>query len=164
MAFRTRRQARYERLRERGFLPFEARALSKVSRRTPYLSHLVGDRFKQLKRAQEQKWSNARYEREIKKRYKQKEWSYLKRYDPWAMVRESEDRYRKRHPDYESPWERKRRRWRGFLGKFEKTHELYPRKMTQRQLKEQESYLQKQQEEIDRQFEWIRRQREGRAG
>lgn len=132
MAFRTRRQKRYENLRNNGFLPFEARVLSKVPRKVPYMPPLIANRAKLQVKAKKEEWSQKRYEDYIKKLYKDRGWLGLTRtgkvkYDTWQMLRESEDRYRNKHPEYSSPWLKKQKVWRDFVAKFERTVEKYPR-------------------------------------
>lgn len=134
MALRTRRQHRYEILRASGFLPFEASALSKVSFRVPYMDVLIKERHKRYKAAIDRKLSQAEYERQIKTEYFDSKWrSKTKtgrfRYDPWKMLREFERDYRYKHPEYESPWEKRRKTWRDFVNKLDRTYEKYPRKM-----------------------------------
>ena len=41
--------------------------------------------------------------------------------DPWKMLRDFEDRYKQKNPEYDSPWEKRWRDWKDFLGKYEKT-------------------------------------------
>lgn len=132
MAFRTRRQARYETLRLKGFLPFEARPLSFVPRRVPYIPILLRGRARLFNRAQREGWSKARYYRHIKGMYADKDWFRRTRtgrrvYDPWSLLRAAEDRYRDRHPEYVSPWMKRQKRFRDFISRFEATLEKYPR-------------------------------------
>lgn len=132
--FRTRRQKRYSVERACGFLPFEARELSKVPFKTPYMDVLLKERYKRYQSALDRKLSRAEYERQIKTMYFDGKWRRRTRtgkiaYDPWAMLRDFEDRYRAKNPDYSSPWEKRRKAWKDFVGKLERTYEKYPRKM-----------------------------------
>lgn len=134
MAFRTRRQNRYKVLRASGFLPFEAKELSRVAFRVPYMDVMIKERYKRYKAALDRKLSRAEYERQIKTMYFDSKWRRRTRtgrfkYDPWAMLRDFEHTYRAKFPDYQSPWERRRKAWRNFVAKLEATYEKYPRKM-----------------------------------
>lgn len=140
MAFRTRRQNRYQIMRAAGFLPFEARELSRVPIKTPYLDAMVKQRHKRYKDALDRKLSRAEYERQIKTMYFDSKWRSKTRtgrikYDPWAMLRDFEHEYRYRHPEYESPWESRRKKWRDFVSKLEATYSKYPRKMPVKKLR-----------------------------
>jgi len=132
MAFRTRRQKQYTYLRDKGFLPFEAQALSKVPRKVPYMPSLVRSRSATFNRAKKENWSNTKYEKYIKAIYRRKGWTTLTRaggetFSPWAMLRDVEDRYKDKHPEYTSPWLRKQKQWRNFQSKYERGEEKYPR-------------------------------------
>jgi len=132
MAFRSKRQKRYAYLIDRGFLPYEAQALSKVPRKIPYMPTLVASRVKLHNRAKRDNWSAARYTRHIQKMYIDKGWMTLTRrgkqtYSPWAMMRDAEDRYKDKHPEYKSPWLRKQKQWRDFQSKYARGEEKYPR-------------------------------------
>ena len=134
MAFRTRRQHRYQILRLAGMLPFEARELSRVPFKVPYMDALIRERHKRYEVALAKKMSRAEYERQIKTMYFDGKWRKRTRtgrivYDTWAMLRDFEDKYRAKHPDYESPWEKRRKAWKDFVGKLERTYQKYPRKM-----------------------------------
>lgn len=130
MAFRKTRQARYERRRRNGFLPFEARPLSRVSEKVPYMPQLIATRASLLARAKREKWSQQRYETYIKEQYRKKGWRKFSRTgkivnDPWRMLRDYEDRYKDKHPEYVSPWVKKQKKWRAFTSKYEKGLEEY---------------------------------------
>lgn len=132
MAFKTKRQRNYGYLRDRGFLKFEAQALSKVPRKTPYMPNMVRGRAHIWARAKRENWSEARYERYIRAIYKRKDWTTLTRagkttLSPWAMLRDAENRYKDKHPEYKSPWLNKLKVWRDFQSKYEAGLEKYPR-------------------------------------
>lgn len=134
MAFKTRRQRRYEVLRLAGFLPFEARELSRVSSRVPYMDVLIKERHKRHREAIDRKLSGAEWERQIKSEYFDSRWRRRTRlgkikYDTWAMLRDFEDKYRAKHPEYQSPWEKRRRAWKDFVSKLERTYQRYPKMM-----------------------------------
>ena len=132
MPFRKTRQARYENLRKNGFLPFEARPLSRVPHRTPYMPQLIATRASLLARARREGWSKIRYNIAIKESYRRKGWRKLNRVgkivnDPWQMLRDYEDRYKDKHPEYNSPWVKKQKGWRDFTSKFDRGLEKYER-------------------------------------
>jgi len=130
--FRTRRQHRYEVLRKIGCLKFEAFAWSKVPFRVPYMDELMKGRFRSFEKAMKEGKSNAEFNRGIKREYRDR--GYLKRTrlgqlvgDPWAYLRDFENRYRSKHPEYESPWQKRRKAFVDFIAKVERTIEKYPR-------------------------------------
>ena len=126
MALKTRRQGRYTRLRLAGFLPFEARPLSNVLvPKCPYLAAILADRREEFKRAQKTMTAQ-QYEVQIKLTYAKNGWVRRNKKgqvvaDPWKMLRDFEDRYKQKNPEYDSPWEKRWRDWKDFLGKYEKT-------------------------------------------
>lgn len=126
MAFRTRRQQRYIKLRESGFLPFEAQDLSKVSiKLTPYLQQMVTERKRMLAKATKARLTKAGYKKLIDNIY-DKGHFYIARAqgikpDVWKMFRDWEEKYRDKHPEYQSPWQKKRKKWVDFMAKAERT-------------------------------------------
>ena len=124
---KTRRQQRYTILRKAGFLPFEARPLSRVPIRTvPYMKGLIRERQDMFHRAQVDKVSIVRWRSQIKELYIINKFLKMDRKgnpvaDPWDFLRDYEDRWRAKNPSYESPWEKRRRSWRDFLARIEKT-------------------------------------------
>lgn len=126
MAFRVRRHQRYELLRRAGFLPFEARPLSRIpTTRTPYMGEMIKDRLKMRQKAIVEKTGQAEWERRIKGLYDENKWlrAGVRRIerDPWKMLRDYEDRWRDKQPEYESPWEKRGRKWKDFQGEVERT-------------------------------------------
>ena len=128
MALKTRRQARYERLRISGFLPFEGQPLSMIRGVSicPYLGHMIKERQEEKREAQNKGLNAVQWENEIRTRYNKNGW--LKRgrtgkilADPWKMLRDYEDRFRQKHPEYESPWEPRYKNMRDFMAKIERT-------------------------------------------
>ena len=160
--FRTRRQARYELLRKCGFLRIEASDLSKVPLRIPYMDKLIKQRYEDYKQAFRDKWTQAKWDSEIKKKYREKNWITDKRsiYDSWAMLRNFEHAYRNQHPEYESPWEKRRRSMKDFIQQVDQTVVRLPGKKPLDEATRQR--LLDQQEAIDEQFKYIREQREKR--
>lgn len=131
MVLRTRRQNRYTKLRQSGFLPFEARPLSRVPFKIcPYMRQLIRDRQADFLEAKREGATRAQYENQIKEAYGKNKWlteretkkgvKYIEA-DPWKMLRDYEDRFRDKHPEYESPWEPKWRNWQKALDKIERT-------------------------------------------
>jgi len=124
---KTRRQQRYTILRNAGFLPFEARPLSRVPIRTvPYMKGLIRERQDMFRRAQVDKVTIVRWRSQIKELYIINKFLKMDREgnpvaDPWSFLRDYEDRWRAKNPSYESPWEKRRRSWRDFLNRIENT-------------------------------------------
>ena len=137
--YKTRRQNRYARLKEIGFVGFESRGLSRVSPRVPYLLPLMKERLaeytKAIKQAKRRGISeqdfNKQWETHIKRRYLAKGWKH--RGDSWGvtvafrMLKDKEKTYKLKHPEYDSPWEKRQRQWRDFIAKIDRTYEKYPR-------------------------------------
>lgn len=126
MALKTRRQSRYALLRNAGFLPFEARPLSRVPSNVPYFRQLVMDRANDARAAKARGVTRGQYEDKIKGQYRREGWLKKDRLgkvvaDAWQMLRAFEDRYRARQPEYESPWEPRGRKLKDFIAKIERT-------------------------------------------
>jgi len=127
MAFKTRRQQRYQKLRDNGFLPFEARELSKVPAKVPYFKEIVKERRKILREAYKAKSTKKSYEEQIKDKYSKNGWirgtkSGKRRLDPWQLMRAYEDDYKQQHPAYDSPWKKKQKGFGDFTRKMENTY------------------------------------------
>lgn len=128
--FKTKRQARYNTLKRLGFLPFEARALSKVSFKVPYMRGMIKDRRKALRDAVKLKWSKAEWKRMVLEDiYDARNYYNLRtgKPDPWVMLRAWEDRFKEKYPEYESPWQKKKRVRKDFIEKFDRGEQKYPR-------------------------------------
>lgn len=126
MAFRTRRHERYEKLRKAGFLPFEARPLSRVPIKTvPYMGKLIAERRKELVKAERQGKTRTAYENLIRAKYRENKWLKAGKRriesDPWRMLRDFEDQWRAKQPEYSSPWQKRQRKLRDFIQKYERT-------------------------------------------
>jgi len=129
MAFRARRQSRYAYLRSIGFLKVEAYSLSRVPLGIPYMRQLARDRIRFTKIADDLKWSGARRFDELRKFYRSRGLKDPKRMtfkDIWDFLRQYEHAYRNKHPEYTSPWEKRRKRMRDFVSKYERGEEKYP--------------------------------------
>ena len=128
MALKTRRYSRYSQLRQGGaFLPFEARPLSKVPVGIcPYFRAMIDERRAEAIKAGHQGLTKTQWEDRIKDRYQTNKWLSLNREgkvvaDPWKMLRDYEDRWRAKQPEYTSPWEARYRKWKDFYSKLERT-------------------------------------------
>ncbi len=124
--FKTRRQNRYSALRKAGMLPFEARPLSKVPVRVcPYMKQLTKERYQDFLKAKAEGATRTGWENRIKKLYSDNRWLRAGKRrieaDPWKMLREYEDRWRARFPQYTSPSEKKWRDWKDYQRKIERT-------------------------------------------
>lgn len=140
MAYKTRRQKRYEVLLYVGSLKFEARALSRIPIKVPYMVPLIKERDveygRAIRRAKREGLSEEKFNREwqahIKRRYNAKGWK--KKGEYWGttvafrMLKSKEFDYRRKFPDYESPWEKRRKQWKDFIRRIEQEYEgKYPR-------------------------------------
>lgn len=126
MVFKTRRQNRYSQMRRAGFLPFEARPLSKVPFAIcPYLRRLIREREGELGKARRQGATQRQWEDHIKGRYAANRWLRAGKKkieaDPWRMLRDYEDKWKAKQPQYTSPWQKRWRNWKDFLAKAERT-------------------------------------------
>ena len=126
MAFRTRRQNKYLRLRRLSFLPFEARPFSRFAFiKVPYFKGMIEDRIEMFQEAQRDGLSIRQWEARIKKFYDDNRWLKAGKRriqaDPWKMLKDYENKYRDKHPEYTSPWEPKWKDWKGFLARAERT-------------------------------------------
>lgn len=163
MAFRTRRQYRYDLLRKSGFLPFEARSLSRVPLRIPYLDQLIKERFIAYQQAAKEGQTRAKWQRSIKNRYRGENWINLRgQTDPWKMFRAFEYTYRAKHPEYESPWEKRRRQMKDFIATVEKEIVELPEKKPRKVSRRTKKFMEQQTKEIQRQFDYIEEQRRKR--
>lgn len=132
MAFRSRRQHRYLILRDTGFLKFEARELSKIPFNIPYMDTLIKERYKAAKDAARDKITERGWKKIITNMYFDKGFTKTdkktgkKTPDAWQMFRDFEFKFKSKHPEYESPWEKRRKNWKDFVAKIEKTYDKYP--------------------------------------
>lgn len=140
MAFKTRRQGRYNVLRKSGFQPFEARPLSRVPFNVPYMTGMLRERLRDYEAAIKKGWTQTRYEEAIKRLCKDRHWitktrTGKRRYDPWAMLRGYENRYKEKHPEYVSPWVKRRKDFRKYVRELEESIAKYPRGYGKKPLK-----------------------------
>jgi hypothetical protein len=113
--YKSRRQRRYSKLVNAGFLPFEAVGLSRISITSmpEYMRQMIKDRVSDVAGAKQKGWSSTHFKESIIKRYKDNNWvrrtksgniSYKSVYN---MLRDYEEAYRLKYPDYISPWEKR---------------------------------------------------------
>jgi hypothetical protein len=126
MALKIRRHSRYEKLRKDGFLPFEARPLSRVPSYVPYLKAMARERRDMIKKARALGTTQRQFEAQIKELYQINKWLRKNKAgktiaSPWAMFRDYGDRFRQKHPEYDSPWQKRQRRLRDFEARIERT-------------------------------------------
>lgn len=123
----TRRQQRYSKLRHNGFCAFEAKPLSEIPIKiVPYMKPLIRERRRMFAEALRDKLTAAQWEAQIKAYYFKHRFLKPNRLgkdvpNPWAMVKDFEDKYKDKYPVYESPGPKKRRIWGDFMAKIERT-------------------------------------------
>ena len=130
----TLRRYRYNKLKEYGFFPFEAKQLCKVPFKTPYMREGIKERRRALKDSMREykgrgfRFSKTEWAEIIKEMYITKGWLSEGRSDAWQMLRAWEDRYRDKRPEYESPPKKRKpkiKRKEDFVSKFAKGLEAY---------------------------------------
>lgn len=118
---KTRRQARYQKLRECALAKFEARPLSRVSFRTcPYIKEIMRDRLRMFKQAKAEGLTQRQWEDKIKGLYRGKGWTKTDKLgrtiaDPYKMFRHYEDTFKAKQPQYESPWQPRGKKFKDFI-------------------------------------------------
>ena len=127
-----------ELLARAGFLPFEIRQFTRTTRTTPkgkhirvsrmsldtpYIQEMIQERAETYTKALELKLSRSQWVLTIKEMYEDRYWFN----DPWEMLRAWEERYKDKHPEYTSPWIKKKKQRADFGDKFDKGEEKYPR-------------------------------------
>lgn len=125
MAFRVLRQRRKDDLLRRGFLPFEAHALSGIPRqikgeRTRWLTLMYEARRNLVRIAKREKWGKAKFASEVKELYIRNDWVVKRtatirkksvgKLDPWAMARFYRDEWIRRGEEYIPPIRRKKKK------------------------------------------------------
>jgi hypothetical protein len=97
----TLRQHRYNKYKERGFFPYEAREMATVSySEAPYLKHIIDDRYqlrmKLILESRKQGWSKTRtdqqYQHMIERWYINNDWIKHGLPDVWEMFKEYRQR------------------------------------------------------------------------
>lgn len=131
--YRTRRQGRYSKLRDSGFTAREAQVLSNMPLNVPYMRKLVTERRQELRKAVKSGLTVKKFQDNIKNFYVANK--FLKdakiskktgkviraRIDPWAMLRDYEDKFKAKTPQYDSPWQKKQKGFRDYMSKVERT-------------------------------------------
>lgn len=118
--YKTRRQQRYEKLRNNGFLAQEAQVLSKVPNYVPYMKTLIRERRKEVKALFDKKYSKTRIEEALKFKYEVAGFKKPRgRLDVWAFLRRYEDDWRNKNPEYKSPSQKRRKNFVNFQRKLE---------------------------------------------
>jgi hypothetical protein len=111
--FRARRQNRYTTLINSGFSKVETQQLSKISFEIPYMKDIIRQRKTELKDCK----TKVQTEQRIRELYFGNNWTKTGQYglfkgirlaDPWKMLRHYADLYKKKNPDYVSPYLRKK--------------------------------------------------------
>ena len=162
MAFKTRRQRRYEILRKAGFMRSEARDLSRVPLKVPYMKPLIDARAKEYKKAVKEEWTIGQWEDTLKKQYKSSGWLNSKgKSSAWAMLRDYEHAYRAKHPNYDSPWQKRRGQMRDFIKVFEKKLAELPKRPPMTEATRLR--IEAQQQEMEQHFKEIKERREARG-
>lgn len=125
--FKTRRQSRYERLRDAHFLGFEASALSRVYLKVPYMRTVVKERLQWYQDLIAQGMSPRQFPSIVKKHYEKMHW-YRKAEGfgtnaALRMLKTVEARYKLKHPDYESPWVQRAKRRAALMAKVDREYD-----------------------------------------
>jgi hypothetical protein len=107
------RETREQQLIRWGFLPFEAQELRIIKNPPPYFKQLIMQRRSMRMNAKKYGWSEAEFSRRVKSVYEKERIAKRilgrkeTRYSPWDLLRKYEDRYKDRHPNYETPTAKK---------------------------------------------------------
>jgi len=126
----TRRQQRYNVLKDAHFMPSEARTLSKISFAVPYMKPLIKDRIQWYNRFIAEGGLTKDWLKAIKRAYTTKGWR--KAGEPltskvvFRMLKAKEREYKYKHKEYASPWEKKRKSHTDISAKLDATYEKYP--------------------------------------
>lgn len=131
--FIPRRKIRAVDLRQAGFLPFEARALSHIPENVPYLQEMKDARLKDFSRfarhhkSYDLKVIEKDFEKMIIRIYRRKGWWKGKNErSVFAMLRENshgEDAYKRKDKNYKSPWVDRGKKNRDLTGAIERGFE-----------------------------------------
>jgi hypothetical protein len=124
MPYKKLRENRYQDLRLLGFVPFEARTLSRIPKSIPYMKEMAEKRYKESKAAKRQGMTEAKFQTKILLRYYAKGWAVSKRKlrtagSVFAMLRTFEDSYRDRHPKYKSGSDIRYKDFSNFTSRYE---------------------------------------------
>ncbi len=136
----------YNTLVNAGFLPEEAGTLLSSMRRLPtgkrirvnplpldipYVKEMIRERARAFRRAKKEGIINTWKEwRETIIDGVYVNFDYLNdegEVDPWKMLRHWEERYKDKHPEYESPYKEKKRKRKDFDDKWDRGEQKYPK-------------------------------------
>ena len=135
--YKTVRAKRYEKLRFNGFLKFEARVISRLAlSKMPYINDMIKGRRAEYdakaKLAKRKGWPEWRFERwwitHIKLRFYGKKWKLNKR-EKWGatvafrMLKTFEREYKDRHPGYDSPEAKRRKKTRPAMAAIDREYD-----------------------------------------
>jgi len=135
--YKTMRMRRYEKLQFNGFIKFESRVLSRLPfSKMPYIDGMIKRRGQEYERAiraakrrgLSESEFNRQWDTHIKQRYYGKRWKLNKK-ERWGatvvfrMLKDFEREYKDRHPGYESPTEKRRKRERDFIDRMEREYD-----------------------------------------
>lgn len=117
MAYKTLRERRYQDLRLIGFLPFEARILSKVPRKTPYMRDIGTERAKEYSRWLKSGKSDKEWETHVLRVYRAKGWTrqgqkVKSASSVYAFLRARREAMLPQYPEYASPSRVREKRFR----------------------------------------------------
>lgn len=128
---RVRPLSRRSTLIQSHFLPFEARTLSRISLRVPYMKPLIKDRIRDYESFIAAGGTDLKFKQHIIQRYKDNNWKHDK--DFWTdtvvfrMLKAVEKDYRFKNKQYESPWQKNKKiKDLQFQNKLDRTYEKYP--------------------------------------
>ena len=140
MAYKTRRETRYRALLYAGCPKWEARPLSRIpqGKAVPYMKGFIaqrkGEYDRAIKQANKKGLSNEAFIKQwgthIKRRYIALKWKHLK--DRWGatvafrMLKDVKEKYKAGKKEYESPWEKRRKRWKEFSAKIDREYDRNP--------------------------------------
>ena len=125
--YKTQRQRRYALVRDSGFSKPEAAELSKMTMaqlNTPYIKRMIAERSRLYSKAMAAELSEAEFHRRMKLKShakghtKQRNGKRVP--DIWAQLRDYEDDYKAKHPNWKSPFVKKLRDFVAFQSAFEK--------------------------------------------
>ena len=123
ITIRQRRRRHY--LEHSGFLLFEADDLCVIPGYVPYFKRLIRERQSELENWLRAGRTMAEWQLHIRAKYVDHKWGKEDaggfKADPWKLLRAFEEDYRDRNPEYDSPWEKNKRRRLDFLAKIERT-------------------------------------------
>ena len=128
--YKTRRQYRSLALKDAHFLPFERIALSKINFSVPYMKPLIKKRVDDYNQFIAGGGKDTKWYAHIRKLYKDNGWYKIgkgwNRTVAFRMLKAVEREWKYKHPQYNSPWEKKRKSSADISAKLDATYEKYP--------------------------------------